>query len=66
MLKFYKYLLIILGASALFDVFYTLFIQQETNTYTIISFKVNKIAYLIYKSILAASLIIASMKTKVK
>jgi NhaP-type Na+/H+ and K+/H+ antiporter len=66
MSKFYKYFLIILGASALFDFFSILFSYQEVENFTIITFKVTKTAYLIYRFSLGVILIIAGIKTKVK
>jgi len=66
MSKFYKYFLILLGVSALFDFFSILFSYQEVENFTIITFEVSKTAYLIYKFVLAAILIIAGVKSKVK
>lgn len=66
MLKFYKYLLIFIGAIALCDFFTLLLNYQEIKNYNILSFAVNKTIYTIYKFVIGMVLIISGIKTKHK
>jgi hypothetical protein len=66
MSKSYKYLFIIIGSLALLDFFSILFSYQEVENFTILTFKVTKTAYLIYKFMLGAILIFSGLKEKAK
>lgn len=66
MLKFYKYLLLILGISVLIDFSTLLFFNQKIEIFTIVGFVVSKTVYLIYKFFVAFILIFIGLKTKNK
>jgi hypothetical protein len=64
--KIVRILVLIIGVSAIIDIVNVLFINTEMATFYIIKYEVSKVAYLIYKFLIALILITAGIKAKSK
>ncbi|MFK5890570.1 MAG: hypothetical protein QM486_07550 [Flavobacteriaceae bacterium] len=64
--KVVRILVLIIGVSAIIDIVNVLFINTEITEFFIIKYEVSKMAYLIYKFLIAFILITAGIKAKSK